>query len=733
MKSKQYVSQILDLDEYKQQIKQLLDKNERLTQKNYDLIREITHYQIQIRDKDKQIEQLRKENGSLRFELQLALKQEELYSAVSLDRYKKVTQTIQPQRKRIFETKKTTLHMNYLSPKKCNNEQDEVISPEVVEFRKYSEDELHQVVVQEIQVQEYNYGNTSKVDQIIQKYSKNKLEQCKGEESNFSSQQLFQEPGAIEEEQLSQSSHSYQQQQYTESQSLQQQQYSSIQQQQEQLQTLQNTLFEEFIIISVSKSTLNGLTNNNILETREVNLKPEILFQHSSASSCYKEQLLLLPQQIYPYGLKVKLEEKTLSMSNLNSILMGGQSYDRLAGAYVITMKSEQTFNSNHFNNNTILKNPDNISDLISITNVHHQLYCVCVDVPDFYDYNICNTNSKLKKKFFYSLSKTYCFITKAPIIDFFIEIIKIIINTLKYKKAEIYSMVSEFEETLGNIDNSFYTSFKPELFNFLTQLQNSKLFSECNYQFLQTPIKPFIINCQNVENYEIEWAISYAFSHLELSNYLILLINMMLEQNICIISSNRTLLSSLLMILPHIIKPFQHIHPTIYALTAQLMPILDSPVPFICGMVKESENGLLNLGIEDDDSFYDEQSQVLFFDANKLKFYNLTNNLTESKMYTTLFYKLFQTYQQIRQQSVPGYYLADNNEATMNLSFKILENTKTYIQENILSLIPEIDGEINLDQIQEQIVNSTEDEIFKSIIKTQYFSYYIQQKFHPL
>ena len=33
--------------------------------------------------------------------------------------------------------------MNNLSPKKCNNEQDEIISPEVVELRKYSEDELH--------------------------------------------------------------------------------------------------------------------------------------------------------------------------------------------------------------------------------------------------------------------------------------------------------------------------------------------------------------------------------------------------------------------------------------------------------------------------------------------------------------------------------------------------------------------------------------------------------------
>jgi hypothetical protein len=78
------------------------------------------------------------------------------------------------------------------------------------------------------------------------------------------------------------------------------------------------------------------------------------------------------------------------------------------------------------------------------------------VDVPDFYDYNICDSKNNLKRKYFYSFTKTYCFITKTPIIDFFIEIIKIIISislfllgTLKYKKAEIYSMVTEIEETL--------------------------------------------------------------------------------------------------------------------------------------------------------------------------------------------------------------------------------------------------------------------------------------------
>jgi len=74
-------------------------------------------------------------------------------------------------------------------------------------------------------------------------------------------------------------------------------------------------------------------------------------------------------------------------------------------------------------------------------------------------------------------------------------------------------------------------------------------------------------------------------------------------------------------------------------------MPILDSPVPIICGIVKDNENGLSNLGIEDDESFFHEQSQVLFFDVNKLKFFNLAKNITDSKMYTTLFYNLFQTY----------------------------------------------------------------------------------------
>ncbi|CAK92281.1 unnamed protein product (macronuclear) [Paramecium tetraurelia] len=696
MKSKQYFSQTQDSDEYKAQIKLLEEMNEKLTQENCDLIREITHYQIQLREKDSYIEQLGIENRTLKFELKLALKKEDLYSTVTLDRYKKSFSTIQPQRKRIFETKMTTLHMNYLSPKKCGNSKEDFISPEAGEFGKSMDNGLNQVEGQD--AKEINNDNLS---QSNQNYSKLGLEISKGEGSNSTPQQLLQEPIVIKQD-LSQS---------------------------QQLKQNQYSLFEEFLIISISKSTLNGLTND-IFEAGEANLMPEILFQHSSADSCYKEQLLLLAQQIHPYGLKVRLEQKTQSMSNLNSILMGGQNYDRLAGAYVITMQSEQTFNKSVVLNNKTQVNLDNICDLISITNINHQLYCVCVDVPDFYDCNVGNNTTKLKKKYFYSLSKTYCFITKAPIIDFFIETIKIIISTLKFKKAEIYSMVSEFEETLGDIDNYFYTSFKLELYNFLTELQYSKLISKCNYKFLQTPLQFQHIHSSNVENYEIEWAISYAFLNMELPHYLILLINMMLEQHICIISSNRTLLSSLLMILPHMIKPFQHIQPTIHVLTAQLMPILDSPVPIICGIVKDSEKGLQNLGIEDIDSFCEEQSQILFFDANKLKFYNLSANLTECKIYTTLFDKLFKTYQQIRQLSVPGHYLADSNDTTMNLSFQILDDTKTYIQDNLLPLIPNDDGEINLNQILDSILSSTQDQILKQITQTQYFSYYIQQKF---
>ncbi|CAD8182571.1 unnamed protein product [Paramecium octaurelia] len=97
MKSKQYVSLNLDSDEYKKQIKLLEEMNEKLTQENCDLIREITQYQIQLGEKDSQIDYLRKENGTLKFELKLALKKEDLYSTVTLDRYKKSFSTIQPQ------------------------------------------------------------------------------------------------------------------------------------------------------------------------------------------------------------------------------------------------------------------------------------------------------------------------------------------------------------------------------------------------------------------------------------------------------------------------------------------------------------------------------------------------------------------------------------------------------------------------------------------------------------
>lgn len=35
-------------------------------------------------------------------------------------------------------------------------------------------------------------------------------------------------------------------------------------------------------------------------------------------------------------------------------------------------------------------------------------------------------------------------------------------VDTLKYKKAEIYSMIAEAEDSLANIDNTFYMVSNP-------------------------------------------------------------------------------------------------------------------------------------------------------------------------------------------------------------------------------------------------------------------------------
>lgn len=36
----------------------------------------------------------------------------------------------------------------------------------------------------------------------------------------------------------------------------------------------------------------------------------------------------------------------------------------------------------------------------------------------------------------------------------------------------------------------------------------------------------------------------------------------------------------------------------------------------------------------------------------------------------------------------MPGHYLAENNEVTMNLGFQILQETRNYLNKNIVSLV---------------------------------------------
>ncbi|CAD8128958.1 unnamed protein product [Paramecium sonneborni] len=115
---------------------------------------------------------------------------------------------------------------------------------------------------------------------------------------------------------------------------------------------------------------------------------------------------------------------------------------------------------------------------------------------------------------------------------------------------------------------------------------------------------------------------------------------------------------------------------------TCQLMPILNSPIQLFAVIVKDNENGLCNLGIENIKSYFYEQSQVL----------------KESLRYQNVQYFILQL--------IPKFINHYLNKVILEI---IQQANNKNIGKKIFSLILKIDCKINLDQItQFEIKNNS-------------------------
>lgn len=82
-------------------------------------------------------------------------------------------------------------------------------------------------------------------------------------------------------------------------------------------------------------------------------------------------------------------------------------------------------------------------------------------------------------------------------------------------------------------------------------------------------------------------WFCPCVFSIFDLENFYLIWSALLLEKSVVFISSNLTLLSSVMLGFKSLLAPFSWCHVMIPILPAALVDILDAPVPFMVGITR--------------------------------------------------------------------------------------------------------------------------------------------------
>jgi hypothetical protein len=182
---------------------------------------------------------------------------------------------------------------------------------------------------------------------------------------------------------------------------------------------LENGLFNEFYIISVDKSKCLKLK-----EVGEVqNLQPQVnYFFTPQQDKNFDDQKKIVPGFVFPFGVEVKKCQKTESNSELNQFIFSSHNVDRYKHCYVFTLKTEESYAQEKTNQQDDEKNQG--KNFLSQCNPQKLKYCICVTTKDYID----GGEEKKNKKHFYTVNNTFCLVTYYPFINFFIEVIGLII-----------------------------------------------------------------------------------------------------------------------------------------------------------------------------------------------------------------------------------------------------------------------------------------------------------------
>mgnify|MGYP000358910296 CR=1 FL=1 len=310
-------------------------------------------------------------------------------------------------------------------------------------------------------------------------------------------------------------------------------------------------MFEAIFVVGPSSSKSNA----------------ELLYEYPYSNSVSESVKRTIPEFCFPRGTSVRALKQTGSASDLNNILYGQVSEKRSQNWFVFTLKSEEE--------------EEWVEDLPNCRK--EVMYCVCLAVEDL----VQNNNQELE----WVSQKCYCLISYIPAFEIHYEVLS---NLLLLKR--LHRM-----ENLVNTDllPCSYESSHHEVELLKAYYSCEGVFPGASLEVAIDKIDKIKYTCpEDLSLIDIPYLTVPLFSSIRLNDLLFLLSAHVQEKSIVFVSENLGLVTSCVLALPALIRPFKWPNLIIPVIPNTLNELLDAPVPMVAGLadplLKEPKNNLI-------------------------------------------------------------------------------------------------------------------------------------------
>lgn len=309
-----------------------------------------------------------------------------------------------------------------------------------------------------------------------------------------------------------------------------------------------NFNFQGFFIVGVAKTE-----DGNIAKA------PGILFSYiTDEDSISKAMLNIIPDLCFPLGVEARKLKLSGSQSDLNCVLYGQVPNKRNENCYFFTLRAEEASQESF--------HPD-------LPNSEQEiLYFICIRFDDL-ALDDCGVE--------WVVPKVYLVASYVPVIDLHFEFLTSMLLLKRLNRTNIIGAGS------GNLSDLIKEECcKDEISQLESFSKLDSIFPGHNLEFGISLVESLKYPCpKDLNTVDIEWLCVPLFTSLKFHDFFWLVLAVLQEKSVVFVSKNLGLLSSCVVGILALIRPFKWTNLMVPIVPNSLREVLDAPIPLVAGI----------------------------------------------------------------------------------------------------------------------------------------------------